>query len=646
MPVYFGHPRPVVRGGRQPTISAALQRLGIEMLRAAPGEVVVDVVVYAPWLPFVMLLSLLSAVVYSIASKQKVSGNREGYALPESTAEPFLVPEMQLCLRVTNPNTTAREWLDKESFIETEIRQKVYHICDNVSIKALRELANGTANVSFEEKCFAPSGSMNFAAACDLKEIVHLIGLTVRALSKYSQFETEEAWIDRENTSYSFLDTLTETLVEGSPSKKSKTTTRGTVDPVSGCYIKEKNASSLLMKRNYVEVDGANMLAGSWWTPSGIADMKCPGILVRFVEDLAKPDTKTVPDFISRNLIKNLGDSPIEQMARMADLRSSWGLIATTASGHILTHMIRCIELAIQTHTAACPMFDSVLYYEGCVLVGSNFSLSINQRIFNPLSAENLKADLDAMMTHEKVLKLILAKLPTVMGEENELPTYMSALRERTLKAAISEEDKDYVTEMAYQLRFPDKRWSINAGSISNFCKLLSGDDEIVSRTPLGPQALFSNDIVVCALSCFRTGQYPSFRHSAGTPISLESKSIPRPSVAKLQPGKKGKQSMSNAGWIMTIRRVEYDEALGDFRAVQSEKTIRSVSSSTARQLGLFIASGEKFLTLFSQLRQAVNAAPLDSTGVKRLHDSGSGSGSAIDTTMAPSAGKRRKIFG
>lgn len=421
---------------------------------------------------------------------------------------------------------------------------------------------------------------------------------------------------------------------------------RTPIEAISAAFVSGGTGGNLASsKRNDGEVNCSAYNKKPMWTLNTIANGMYKGQLIRYVPELANEDKRTVPDFLQRYCIKNLGSSIVEQLNRMSEIRSSWGLIASTASGHILSHIVRSCEIAIQCGAAPIHIFDGD-YYEGTVICGSGYTLSLNGNIYHPLSGQNLTADLSLLQTHSVVLDKIVSILTAAGTEVEETPHTMCYLRTHTLKATLSEQERTNILGLAEQLRFPENRWAINVGRLVSFCDILSSIDNVDGSTPLGPQSLFSQDPVVVALSCFKDGSYPSFRHSAGTSISLETNTAPNSSIGQRRKGKLPKHATSNAAWIMTVRRVDFEEAVADFRLVQQEKAIRSVSGSTARQMGMFIASGERFNTIFSRLRTAARITSFGDSAAKRLHDSGSAL-SVQDTSEQ--AGhpiqKRRKIF-
>jgi hypothetical protein len=167
----------------------------------------------------------------------------------------------------------------------------------------------------------------------------------------------------------------------------------------------------------------------------------------------------------------------------------------------------------------------------------------------------------------------------------------------------------------------------------------------ISHNTPLGSRALFSNDPIIVAMSCFGEGTCPSFFHANGTPIDLTG-SLPRPpgESAVGKPGSKGKQTVSNAAWTLAVRRVRFDEAIGDLRKVLMEKKARSISTSIARGLGCTVFSGKQFAVIFESLGELAGA--MEGSSDLRVAIEGNSLGGTRDNTdvLNPSGRRVKRV--
>lgn len=74
-------------------------------------------------------------------------------------------------------------------------------------------------------------------------------------------------------------------------------------------------------------------------------------MLLRYVPDLSNDDPTGVPQFFTKYLLKSPGATFEEQINEVMDMKSFWGVLRTTSSGHILSHIVKCFEIAIDAQS-------------------------------------------------------------------------------------------------------------------------------------------------------------------------------------------------------------------------------------------------------------------------------------------------------
>lgn len=346
----------------------------------------------------------------------------------------------------------------------------------------------------------------------------------------------------------------------------------------------------------------------AYTSPIGVQASKSGNVL-RYVPELADVDKRTVLDFIQRYMLANIGSEPTEIVFVFSQIRSAWGIIAPTEFGLELSHLAMSLMIAMQTGCEAIPIFDAG-YYEAVVIRGEGYHISLNKSLLGPLSPGNLVAEVGTLATHHNTLLEIEKIAFRECGElaNNIVNTQsMVELRSVLLELPLTEDAKNNVVNAAVSLRFPARPWNVNLVSLERLLKLAGSLDHLIMSDPIHARALFSRDSIIVSMSCFGESSCPSFIHSNGTPIDL-TKSLPRPSGESTIRGNnsKGKQQTSNAAWIATVRRIRFDEAIGDFRKMMNEKKIRSVSTSVARGTGCVVFQGKSFGTLFGLLGKLV----------------------------------------
>lgn len=176
---------------------------------------------------------------------------------------------------------------------------------------------------------------------------------------------------------------------------------------------------------------------------------------------------------------------------------------------------------------------------------------------------------------------------------------------------------------------------------------IAQGVDSIEDNYPIGPEGLFSNDPIEIAISCFLNTGCPSFRHLSSLPIDLRAKKAPSPPTDVKRKGNKGLQQINNRGWIFSIRRIVFSEAVIDFRTLLQEKEARSIGSSVSKGLRYFVLSGGNFKKVFYILKDCLKAS-LDKVTVSSETtnvDNGGSKRIALQTIVKPGPSKKSKAF-
>jgi hypothetical protein len=272
---------------------------------------------------------------------------------------------------------------------------------------------------------------------------------------------------------------------------------------------KTEDSQSELLAPAYLHLHKAKPTTLStlpWGDSSSVPD--ADGLYFAYAEPLASPDRDTVPQLIERYFLKSFGrDGPTQLKAGM-EIRKAWGIVATTLSGSCLAHLAKVIDIALQAQATVFPIFQSGVY-EGCVLSGSGYHVHIGEKVWAPLSAEELKKVVRDNDSQEKALSNISA----VVAEDISDVTSMRELHRILLQKSLSADERDQVLSNAKQLRFNQKYWSVNATTIETMLQTLQSttqEESELEHQPLHPSALFSTDWTTLVLA--------SFGHSAPAP--------------------------------------------------------------------------------------------------------------------------------
>lgn len=608
MPVYFGHDI-TRRGEKKVDVSDSLKKVGIELLRAAPSQVVVTVLPFVTSPVWSMFIASLSALLLSLSVGTPISLNLAGYRIDHRHPSRFPYTLPRISIEVTNKGPKQLEWLMENGFEEQEIRGKAYFICEEPSHDSLRSLLDGSSSVDYNDRNYVPLRTANISSLLVVSEMVNTLSYLLQVLQMrlFDELPQRSDIMGPEDE----VGELIESMQVDSADKPVPTSRKQVSSGLSELgklfshfsdFLKGPSKSDMVTAttlsplRTFVSLDVALTHTEH-----------VSGTFLRYVPDLSEDDPTGVIQFFSRYLRRSLGLTTTEICERLDDYRASWGILKSTEVGHILSHLVKCMEIAIEAHCGLTAIFDSEVY-EGCVLKGSGYSLNFRNSNFLPLSPVELNDELDTVETNRRLLKklydLVDSAVESFKGTDLTNPT---KLRSLLLVCSFTDSEKTTVLDLVGRIRFTQKKWPVTLTNIMRFLDILSKSlDDIDFETPLGPEAMFSTDPIEVAMSCFKDGSFPSFRHPSGVPIDLSLRKAPGPQLSNQSKKGKGPQSVNNGGWIFSVRRVDFVEAVSDFRLLLKEKEARSLGSAASKGLGYFVLAGGNFERVFLKLRDVI----------------------------------------
>lgn len=370
------------------------------------------------------------------------------------------------------------------------------------------------------------------------------------------------------------------------------------------------------------------------------------GILMKFIPQLASPDINLIGDILGKRFIKCLGDTTMDQVENLDSIKSGLSALRLTRVGDELTHLYKCLDIAIDCNAGLVPIFENERY-EGCLISGGPGATLIHNGTITPFqSVTELKNEFLNFSEHASNL----AAIAQLMTEEDARDAVLEAksmfdLRNVCLQAVLTQQDRDDIIRRAGHLDFGKDSWVINPANLKAAMKLLSNPSSANADTPIGRMTLFSTDPVMLALSCFGEKSAPSWDIPNGTKCSLK-KSVP-PASPNVERKKGSRGEISDAAWVMVVRQTDLISAVEEFREMASTLTYRSSSSMLARKVGHRVFSKERMGEFWGELREALkkvnpNAAYEEVESTKRKLDSDSSSTVQGDSLQQ----KKRKMRG
>lgn len=314
--------------------------------------------------------------------------------------------------------------------------------------------------------------------------------------------------------------------------------------------------------------------ARSYWIDSGSDDRACkilgPGIIIGYHDELPKTDKVTVPSVVRRFFYGCLGHDEEEAAQNYADIQQAWGVLAKSSFGNRLTHLFKCIEIALEMQTTVQPIIVKG-NYAGCVLQGAAWHLTINGRHYNPYPLEDLKKGLLKVDGHANALWAIFQKISFLTPEDRseawkkcnstqKLYEYTNAL------GVGGTENQDAVLKLARFLSFDnEKPLTATANNIELALQYIAdGTKNILDLPYLHPSMLFTTNRRHLVWSAFGDAA-PSFRIDSGRRMLLTKPlEIVLPKSATGAPEKKNINKIAANIVVLPLAIKHLDETFND----------------------------------------------------------------------------------
>lgn len=353
-----------------------------------------------------------------------------------------------------------------------------------------------------------------------------------------------------------------------------------------------------------VAMNSSRSMYSGFANSGDIEEIKSKGKIFKFEPKLALPDSNLISDILGRRFLSLLGVTRNEQFENLRELKSGIGALRLTEVGDELTHLYKCLDIAIECQSGCIPFFSSH-FYEGCVVMGGyGATLSIGEFSSNFEEPDALKNDFLTASTHGLALSSIANKFPGDLREDVLSCTSMKELRDACLPRQFSSDDRDYVIQKALNLRFSQRTWALSPVMLKKSLSIITDLGNLDESCPISRVCLFSNDPVLIGLSVFGEKSAPSWNIPNGALQSVKSSHPPQvPKTDTRGSGSKG--VVNDASWVMEVRRTDLLAAVDDFREMARLQSYRSLPSMQARKQGYLIFSRERMGEFWTEMRSA-----------------------------------------
>jgi len=417
----------------------------------------------------------------------------------------------------------------------------------------------------------------------------------------------------------------------------------GVTDKGLDSFIRVSGSANGIASLNSAAVYSLNSARPSGYLQIGEGSkINKPGLLMKFNPQLAVPDVNLIGDVIGKYFLKALGPDIYSQVENLSSIKNGLGSLRLTRVGDELSHLYKCIDIAIDCNAGLVPIMDGSRYEGSLISGGPGATLIHNGTTYPFQSPTSLKNDflnfsehainltaIARLLVSEKLSKMVIAS------------TSMYDLREACINAVLSQTDRDEIIRRAAHLDYGKDSLVISPANIKRCMFLISNISDLMDSDPIGRLSLFSTDPVTIALSCFGEKSCPSWDIPNGTVCSLK-KSVP-PSVPVIQNRRGNRGEISDAAWVMVVRQTDLISACEEFREMASTLSYRSTSSILAKKVGHRVFSRERMGEFWGELRNALKVVNPNAQYEEMNSDKRKASDSPV-TVVGEESNKRRRM--
>jgi hypothetical protein len=493
MPIYLAHS---ANTDSAKAVSQTVKDRGLMYMRAKPCDVQVAVISLVTQFGYACYIRNLPAFMAATATGKVVRIDNRGYPInAEFPQLPWKLPKVIYDFDKALSDRTKDE-LQAHSYEVQGRGRKIAYVMHNVSIEKVRSLVRSGVNT----RTMHVIGTVNIDALKAVLIIRQILSLFLLTHVYPAMRHTDTITLRNEGNE----------LFEEPPSKKRKADTMkessmtAKASQAPAKRGEERDSGDSDNRDDTIELKRAKPTQrtdeGRWGSVEHMPNAS--GVYVPFVRELAVSDTITLPTLLSTTFIKCLSDTTQGMVQQLRYLRAAWGVISTTDVGHEISHLSKCIDIAIQAQAIVYPIYAGTIY-EGSIISGASFSIGIGEKVYEPLAYERLQDEVRKSSMHTRSINEISALLG---NDDKGQPYVYSSIRELSAIAKerpIDEFQRQEMVKLAYNLCFDNRYWSTSPRYIEKALDLLLEPTRISNDIPMNPKYMFSVDPIECVLSAF-----------------------------------------------------------------------------------------------------------------------------------------------
>jgi hypothetical protein len=296
------------------------------------------------------------------------------------------------------------------------------------------------------------------------------------------------------------------------------------------------------------------------------------GMLFPYAADLSLPDRDTITSFLYDHLFYAFGVNAEDAQEAFSEFKSNWGSVAGTTWESELSHAFFVLEIAIQAQSTVRVMVDNAGRYQGSVILGGGFSVTLPGGTYEPLSHGDLVATIPKATPHLLALTTIFNAIGFATEDLRTSAKIacksIHNIRQAIARSGLVEVRIQEVKDALHLVSFPgDKAYfaptAHNISTILDAMVDLNTDD---TRFPMYPPLVVESDRRLRLLGAFGPIA-PSFRVPGGKEMKLDV------SFSTVRRGPGGKAETVAVSKVACILRPVHD-AYGDLKTILNTRAI------------------------------------------------------------------------
>jgi hypothetical protein len=272
-----------------------------------------------------------------------------------------------------------------------------------------------------------------------------------------------------------------------------------------------------------------------------------PGILFPYFKGLLSGDTAGFRELVAKLFYRNLGELGKDNRQAFKDFRAGVGSFPTTEQGVILCHVLKGIDLALQTQTHLFLLIEQETYHGFCLL-GEKFAVFAHGTWERPGTPEELRDELKSIRSHSASLEKVAELLGQVLDRNGDTIVVDSEGIDSTVKLADvlakvdideKEEEVKELVKALQTLSFPTTFRTYKPEYICQALDILAGRALFPEDVPiyLGTDWSKMDTVEYKAFAMFGPRGF-SFRNSTGIEIKVPGQGDSDPFKQKEENGK------------------------------------------------------------------------------------------------------------